>query len=56
MRAQISAECLIMLAVVAGVAVFMMSSLMTQSKAFAGKMNQSSDFLMKKIDSIINSS
>ncbi len=56
MKAQISAEFLIILAVIAGVAVFLTTSLMTQTKTFAGKINKSSDLLMSKIDEMINAS
>jgi hypothetical protein len=54
-RAQISAEMMMILAILVGLAIMLMNMLMNNAASFSGKVNQSSDALMKDIDAIINS-
>lgn len=55
-RAQISAEMMMILAILVGLAIMLMSMLMNNATSFSGKVNASSDRLMSDIDAIINSS
>ena len=55
-RAQISAEMMMVLAILVGVAILLMNMLMSSAQSFSGKINQSSDKLLSDIDRIVNSS
>lgn len=54
-RAQISAEMMMILAILVGLAIMLMNMLMNNATAFSGKVGNSSDKLMSDIDAIINS-
>ncbi|MEM0372537.1 MAG: hypothetical protein QXO69_01710 [archaeon] len=55
-RAQISAEMMMILAILVGLAIMLMSMLSNNASSFATKFNASSEKLMNDIDKIINSS
>ena len=55
-RAQISAEMMMVLAILVGVAILLMNMMMNSATSFSSKMNQSSDRLLSDIDRIMNSS
>ena len=55
-KAQISAEMMMIMAILVGLAIMLMNMLMNNASSFGNKMNESSDKLLADIDRIINSS
>ena len=55
-KAQISAEMMMIMAILVGLAIMLMNMLMNNASSFSGKMNESSDKLLSDIDKIMNTS